>query len=97
MPQYIMLGNWTDQGVKQAKDSVQRSEHFRDMVRQLGGQVHALFWTQGRYDIAARVEAPDDATMAAIAIRLGSQGNVRSETLRAFTAEEMTAILGKLG
>jgi uncharacterized protein with GYD domain len=97
MPQYILLGNWTDQGISQVKDTVKRSEQVRQLVQQMGGQVHGIFWTQGRYDVAARIEVPDDATMSAIALRIASQGNIRTETMRAYTAEEMSAILAKLG
>ena len=97
MPQYILLGNWTDQGIRQVKGTVDRAEQVRQLVQKHGGQVHALFWTQGRYDVAARIEAPDDLTMSAIALGIGAQGNVRTETLRAYTADEMRVILDKLG
>jgi uncharacterized protein with GYD domain len=96
MQQYILLANWTDQGIRQVKDTVQRGEQFKQIVQQAGGTVHGLFWTQGRYDVAARVEVADDETMTAVALRLGLSGNVRTETLRAFTADEMQAILAKL-
>ena len=97
MPQYIVLGNWTDQGIRQVKDTIQRGEQFKQIVQQAGGTVHGVFWTQGRYDVTARIEVADDETMTAIALRLGMAGSVRTETLRAFTADEMQAILAKLG
>ncbi len=97
MAQYIVLGNWTDQGIREANQTVARSEKFREIAREAGATVHALFWTQGRYDVVARVEAPDDETMAIISLRLGAAGSVRGETLRAFSAEEMAGILAKLG
>ena len=97
MPQYIVLANWTEQGIRQVKDTVQRGEQFKQLVQQAGGTVHGVFWTQGRYDITARIEVADDETMTAIALRLGMGGNVRTETLRAFTADEMQSILAKLG
>jgi uncharacterized protein with GYD domain len=59
--------------------------------------VHGIFWTQGRYDVAARLEVDNDETMTVIALRLGSSGNIRTETLRAFTADEMQGIVAKLG
>ncbi|MEA2513246.1 MAG: hypothetical protein QOJ59_2733, partial [Thermomicrobiales bacterium] len=65
--------------------------------QQAGGQVHGIFWTQGRYDVAARLEVDNDETMTVIALRLGSSGNIRTETLRAFTADEMQGIVAKLG
>jgi uncharacterized protein with GYD domain len=97
MPQYIVLANWTEQGIRQVKETVQRGEQFKQLVQQAGGTVHGLFWTQGRYDVAARLEVADDETMTTIALRLGMSGNVRTETLRAFTADEMQSILAKLG
>jgi uncharacterized protein with GYD domain len=97
MPNYILLGNWTDQGARAVKDTIKRSEQFRQLVQQHGGTVHGVFWIQGRYDVAARVEVADDLTMSAISLALGSSGNVRTETLRAYTAEEMQAILDKIG
>ena len=97
MPQYVTLVNWTDQGVRDVKQTVQRAEQVREQVRQLGGNMHTLYWTQGRYDLIAITEAPDDATVAAISLRIGSTGSVRTEVLRAFDAEEMGSVLAKLG
>jgi uncharacterized protein with GYD domain len=97
MAQYIVLGNWTEQGIRQVKETVLRGEQFKQLVEQAGGKVHGIFWTQGRYDVAARVEVADDEAMTTIALRLGMSGNVRTETLRAFTADEMQAILARLG
>ena len=97
MPHYVVLMNWTDQGIRQAADTVQRAEQARQLIAQAGGNLTTVLWTQGRYDVVGIVEAPDDETAAAITLRLGGQGNLRSETLRAFTAEEMRGILGNAG
>ncbi len=97
MPRYVVLINWTDQGVRQARDTLQRNEQVRQLIEGAGGRMHAFFWTQGRYDAVGIGEAPDDETMAALLLRIAGQGNVRTETLRAFDAEEMGRILGKLG
>ena len=97
MPQYILLGNWTDQGIRQVKDTVKRGQQFQQLVQEAGGRVHGIFWTQGRYDVTARLEVDNDETMTVIALRLGSTGNIRTETLRAFTADEMQGIVAKLG
>jgi len=94
--QYIILVNWTEQGVSQVKDTVQRSERVRQAAQQLGGDMSAIYWTIGRYDVVAIIEAPDDQTAAAIGLRAAGTGAVRTETLRAFTADEMTGILAKL-
>lgn len=97
MARYVGLTTWTDQGVRDARSSPQRAEQVRQMVEQMGGRLEALWWTQGRYDLVSVIEAPDEETAAAMTLRVGSGGNVRTETLRAFDAEEMGRILGKLG
>ena len=97
MPHYVVLINWTDQGVRQIKDTVQRNEQARQLIEQAGGRIHTFLWTQGRYDAVGIGEAPDDETMAAVMLRVAGQGNVRTETLRAFTADEMGRVLQKLG
>jgi uncharacterized protein with GYD domain len=97
MPRYIGLIKWTDQGIRNVKETVQRAQQVRQIVEQMGGRMDALYWTQGRYDIVAILEAPDDETATAMVLRIGQAGNVRTETLRAFDAEEMERILSKLG
>jgi uncharacterized protein with GYD domain len=97
MPSYVALANFTSQGIANAKDTVSRAEAFRKMTADMGGNVSTLLWTLGRYDLVAIFEAPDDETAAAIAMRVSSLGNVRTETLRAFTADDAGTILGKMG
>ena len=97
MPQYVVLTTWTDQGIRDVKETVRRAEQVREQVRQMGGNMHTLYWTQGRYDLIAITEAPDDATVAAITLGIGASGSVRTEVLRAFDAEEMGSIISKLG
>jgi uncharacterized protein with GYD domain len=94
---YIVLINWTEKGVSEAKDTVKRSENVRQMAQQMGGDMSTIHWTLGRYDAIAVLEAPDDETATAIALRAAGNGAVRTETLRAFTANEMSAILSKVG
>ena len=97
MATFVILGNWTDQGARGAKDSVARSAAVRDTARKFGGEVKQIYWTMGRYDVMAITEAPDDETATAIAVAIAGSGAVRSETMRAFDADEMTRILAKLG
>ena len=97
MPKYVVLVNWTEQGVASAKDTVQRAEAFRSMAQSMGGDTGELLWTLGRYDIVGFLDAPDDETAAAISMKVSGLGSVRTETLRAFTAEEVGGIIGKLG
>jgi uncharacterized protein with GYD domain len=94
---YVVLINWTEKGVSEAKDTVKRSENVRQLAQQMGGDMKTIYWTLGRYDAVAVLEAPDDETATAIALRSAGNGAVRTETLRAFTADEMTAILAKIG
>ena len=97
MAKYIVLGNWTDQGVRTAKDTVKRFEQARDAFGQMGVSFDSVYWTLGRHDIVAVLDAPDDATIAAALLQLGGAGNVSTETLRAFPADEMSGILQRLG
>jgi uncharacterized protein with GYD domain len=97
MSKYVLLVSWTDQGITSATDTVDRAEKFRQMVSSMGGNVGEVLWTLGRYDIVGFLDAPDDETAAAISMKLSGLGNVRTETLRAFTAEEVGGITGKLG
>lgn len=97
MPKYVGLSTWTDQGARDAKASVQRAEEVRRMIEQMGGRMETIYWTQGRYDLVAVMEAPDEETGAAIMLRVASWGNVRTETLRAYDAEEMGRIVQRLG
>jgi uncharacterized protein with GYD domain len=97
MATYVVLTNWTNEGARAAKETVARSEQVRQLARRLGGDVKQIYWTLGRYDLVAITEAPDDETAAAIGVAVAGSGAVRSETLRAFDADEMSAILAKLG
>ncbi len=96
MATYVMLAKFTDQGMRNIKDSPKRAEAFRNMCDKVGARAKDIYWTMGRYDIVVIVEAPDEVTMEAILYSVGSLGNVRTETLRAFTAQETTQALAKL-
>ena len=96
MPTYIILGHFTDQGIHGIKDSPKREEAFRKLCEKVGAKVKEAYRTMGRYDVAAIVDAPDDVTMNAVVYSLGSLGNIRTETLRAFTRQETDAALAKM-
>jgi uncharacterized protein with GYD domain len=96
MPTYIALYKWTDQGVRNVKDTVARTQQNIAAVEKAGGRVIGTWWTQGAYDLVAVGEFPDDETASAFALAIGMAGNVRTETMRAYTAEEMQRILQKL-
>lgn len=93
---YVALVHWTEQGVKNAKDTVERAQSFRKDLERRGGKLNSILWTQGRYDIVIAMEAPDDETIMAALLAVGGLGNVRTETLRAYNETEMASILGKV-
>ncbi len=93
---YIMLMNFTGQGIRDVKDSVKRAEAFKEAAKKLGVTVKDIYWALGQYDIVATVEGPDDPTVTALGLSLGALGNVQTQTLRAFGAAEMKQILDKM-
>ena len=97
MPLYVALVNWTDQGIKTFRDSVRRAEDYRGLVEKHGGQVRQLVWTLGEYDIVAVTDFPDDETATAVLLQIGAGGNVRTKTMKAFDAEQMSAIIQRTG
>ncbi|KGT74296.1 GYD domain-containing protein [Bradyrhizobium japonicum] len=96
MVTYVVLGNFTDQGVRNVKDSPKRAEAFKEMAKTFGVSVKEIVWTQGRYDVVTVLEAPDEAAAMSLSLSLSALGNVRTETLRAFSAADMTKIVGKM-
>jgi uncharacterized protein with GYD domain len=96
MPTYIGLETFTEEGIKSVKDTVKRSETFKEAAKAAGVTVKDIYWTQGAYDLVLIAEAPDDATMSALALSVARLGFVRGQTMRGFTAAEMSKILEKL-
>jgi uncharacterized protein with GYD domain len=97
MATFIALLQFTDQGVRSVANTTKRSEDAKGAAAKMGVTFKDMFWTLGHYDVVVVAEAPDDETMTALMLKLGSLGNVKSETLRAFSAAEMEAILRKAG
>src|SRR5919199_715740 len=96
MPTYISLVNWTDQGIRNIRDTLDRAERSAELAEKHGAS-HQLYWTVGPYDIVSILEAPDDEAATAYLLEIGSAGNIRTTTLRAYDREEMSGILEKLG
>ena len=96
MPTFVCLFNWTDQGIKNVRDTTKRSERFKAAIKKAGGSVKGIYWTLGRYDGLIVFEAPDEASATAIMLSGGALGSVRTETLRAFDVAEMDKILEKM-
>ena len=84
MARYIVLFDWTDQGVRNAKDSVKRVGQARDAFQKQGVTIEQIYWTLGSHDLVAVMNAPDGETFAAALLQLAGAGNVRTTTLRAF-------------
>ena len=97
MSTYVSLVNWTDQGIKNYKDSTSRADDFSKLVESLGGRVREVLWTVGAYNLVVVTEFPDDEAATAALLRVGSLGNIRTNTLRAFNADEMGTIIGRAG
>jgi uncharacterized protein with GYD domain len=97
MPTYVNLFQWTDQGIRNFKDTLDRVTQAEEMMSSLGVSIKDVYWTIGPYDIVSVSEASDDESATAMLLALGSQGNVRSTTLRAFNREEMRRVIEKLG
>lgn len=95
MSTFISLVNFTEQGIRNVKDSPARAQAFTEMAKKLGVTVKSIYWTVGAYDIVVVTEGPDEAVTTAL-LTVGSAGNVRTQTLRAFDAEGMRKILSKM-
>jgi uncharacterized protein with GYD domain len=96
MPTYITLLRWTQQGASRLKDSPSRLDAGREAFKKLGAEIKDVYLTLGRYDLVCMIEAPDDETAAKALLSLGSQGNVHTETLKAFSEDQYRKIIGSL-
>lgn len=96
MATFVSLIHFTDQGIRNIKDTTKRAKGFVAAAEKAGVKVRELFWTQGSCDLISITESADEAAATALLLGLGAQGNIRSETLRAFTSAEMDKILAKL-
>ncbi|MBM3356469.1 MAG: GYD domain-containing protein [Betaproteobacteria bacterium] len=93
MSTFISLLSFTDQGIRNIKDSPKRAEAFKEMANKLGVKVKAIYWTLGHYDLVIVMDGKDEAVTSAL-LKAGSLGNIRSETLRAFSEAEIGPIIG---
>ncbi|MGN6631548.1 MAG: GYD domain-containing protein [Nitrososphaeraceae archaeon] len=96
MSNYVLLIDWTEQGIKNVKDTVKRAKSFESAIEKAGGKSLGFYYTIGRYDMVAIVQAPTDEAIASVLFSLGSLGNVRTETLKAFSTDEAANIIEKL-
>ena len=96
MSTYVVLAQFTDQGIRTVKNSAQRAGLAAEMARGFGCEMKQIYWTLGQYDIVTVIEAPDEQSFMAFGLALGSLGNIRTQTLRALNKDEFTAVVGKL-
>jgi uncharacterized protein with GYD domain len=97
MTTYVMLANLTDTGAKNVMDSPRRLDTAKRLLKDMGGEFRSFFLTMGDYDFVAVYEAPDDAIAARFTLQLGSLGNVRTKTLKAFPEAAYREIVTSLG
>jgi uncharacterized protein with GYD domain len=95
-PTYISLVQFTDKGIQAAKETTQRVAAWAAKVQSMGVTIKGMYWTLGQYDQVCIFEAPDDETAASVLLTADMLGNIRTQTLRAFTASEMEKVLTKV-
>jgi uncharacterized protein with GYD domain len=97
VPTYVLLANWTDQGVRGVKESPRRLDTAKKALKDMGGEFKSVFLTLGDYDLVVIYEAPDDAVAARFNLQLGMQGNIRTRTMKAFPEAAYREIITSLG
>jgi uncharacterized protein with GYD domain len=97
MPIFVCLVSWTDQGIGNVKDTIQRYERSEELANKHGVSNEQIYWTVGPYDMVFIAQAPDAESITAYLLELGSAGNLRTTTLRGYNREEMSGILDRLG
>ena len=96
MPTYVVLVNWTEQGLKNVKHTTERTDSGGEIAGKHGLKLEQAYWTVGPYDMVTIFEAPDEQALSAHLLEIGSMGNVRITTLRAYDEQEMSGILQRL-
>ena len=96
MAMYVSLLQFTEQGIRNVKDTIKRAAAATAEAEKMGVKVTESFWTMGAYDVVLLLEAPNDETVSAFSLKLGALGNVKSQTMRAFGRKEMEGILAKV-
>ncbi len=96
MGTYIALCSFTDQGIRSVKDTTKRADAAKEAAPKFGVSMNQIFWTLGKYDLVVIMEASNDESATAFALAIAGAGNIRMQTLRAFSKDEMNGILGKM-
>ena len=95
MPRFVGLINWTDQGIRNFRDTVERAKAASAAAEKLHGKLSAIYWTVGAYDLVVVSDFPDDESASAFSLALSALGNVRTTTMRAYDADEMARVIAK--
>jgi len=93
---FVILANFTEQGIRGIKDTTKRAKAFRDAGKAMNVTVKDIYWTMGKFDIVVTMEAPKDEDVAALMMKMGSLGNLKSQTLRAFVDNEVEQLTAKI-
>ena len=96
MAHYVILANFTEQGIQGIKETGKRAKAFRDLAKGMGVTVKDIFWTLGAYDVVVTLEGPGDEAVASLMMKMGSLGNLKSQTLRAFSESEIDSVVSKV-
>ena len=97
MPTYVILIDWTDEGIRNVRSTVERADRVDQLAEKYGARMSQLYWTVGPHDLVAVAEMPDDETATAFALEVSSTGSVRTTTMRAYDREEMSGIIERMG
>ncbi len=95
MATYLLLGSFTDQGLRAVKDTTKRADDVRALAKKMGVTVKDIYWTLGQHDVLVIIDAPDETAATALSLSVGVLGNVRYQTIRAFSAAEADKVLGR--
>jgi uncharacterized protein with GYD domain len=96
MATFIMLASYTEQGIKSIQETLKRTDNVKAMAEKMGVTMKETYWVLGAYDVVGVFEAPDDAAMTAFSLSIAKLGNVKTQTLRAFSPAEMKGVLSKI-
>ena len=96
MANYIVLASFTEKGIQGVKDTSKRAKGFRDAAKAMHCSIKDIYWTMGQHDVILTMEGPNDETVAALMLKVGALGNLKSQTLRAFHESEIDGILSKI-
>ncbi len=96
MPTYLIMGKFTQQGIKNVKQTTARADRFREIAEKFGVKVKDVYWVMGEYDVVNIVESDDEFSLSALMLELGAWGNVSTTTMRADSKEDMDIIISKM-